>query len=178
MMRVTITPQALEKLRAALQHTPDREVGGVLVGQHLGDDLFAVLDLSVQTTEGTRDHFVRDPALHRPFLDAFFERTGRDYATFNYLGEWHSHIHVAAVASGTDVSTMQALVADPAVNAAMAVLVIARLGPLHRLEMSATVFRNGHHPHPVSLSVTDLGSASSVPATPTTPSAQITRGNP
>ncbi|SEO46217.1 JAB domain-containing protein [Luteibacter sp. UNC138MFCol5.1] len=169
MIGVTFTADALNKLRSALQRTRSHEVGGVLVGQHLSADLFAVLDLSVQVTEGTRDHFVRDPSQHRAFLDAFFERTGHDYARFNYLGEWHSHIHVAAIASGPDIATMQAIVADPAVNAAMAVLVVARLGGGDRLEMSATVYRDGSDPAPVALSVIPLHGAAVAPPTPITP---------
>lgn len=145
-MRLSIAEAAITALSQALARTPNREIGGVLVGEHRGDDHFVILDLSVQVTEGTRDHFVRDPAQHQPFLDAFFARTGHDYTRFNYLGEWHSHVRVAAVPSGEDIATMQALVANPATNAALAVLLVARRGRRGPVELSTTVFREGYPP--------------------------------
>lgn len=147
-MRLAIAASALATLCQALASTPNREIGGVLVGQHRGDGDFVILDLSVQITEGTRHHFVRDPVLHQPFLDAFFARTEHNYATFNYLGEWHSHVRVAPVPSAEDIDTMQALVANPAANAALAVLLIARGGRSSRIELSTTVFRD-RFPHEV-----------------------------
>jgi integrative and conjugative element protein (TIGR02256 family) len=153
-MRVAMAASTIEKLRAALKETPDREIGGVLVGQHLGGDAFLVLDLSLQVTGGTKQHFVRDPEVHQPFIDAFFERTGHDYATFNYLGEWHSHIDVPPIPSPEDIRTMEAHVANPAVNTPFALLLIARRGRGRNVELSVTVFQEDHAPAPVSFAIT------------------------
>lgn len=152
-MRVEMYVSTLEKLRAALKATPDREIGGVLMGQHLGDGAFLIVDFSLQITGGTKQHFVRDPALHKPFLDDFFERTGHDYATFNYLGEWHSHIDVPPVPSSEDIRTMQAHVANPEVNAPFALLMIVCQGRGRSVELSATVFQEAHSPAPVSFAI-------------------------
>jgi integrative and conjugative element protein (TIGR02256 family) len=152
-IRVEMSVSTLEKLRDALKTTPDREIGGVLLGQHLGDDVFLIVDLSLQITGGSKQHFVRDPALHKPFIDDFFERTGHDYATFNYLGEWHSHIDVAPIPSSEDIRTMQAHVANPEVNAPFALLVIVRQGKDRNVELSATVFQEERSPAPVSFSI-------------------------
>lgn len=152
-MRVEMPVSTLEKLRAALKANPDREIGGVLLGQHLGDGAFLIADLSLQITGGTKQHFVRDPVFHKPFIDDFFERTGHDYATFNYLGEWHSHIDVAPIPSSEDIRTMQAHVANPEVNAAFALLVIVRQGKGRNVELSATVFQEGRSPAPVSFAI-------------------------
>jgi hypothetical protein len=67
-----------------------REIGGVLVGEHVEGETFRLVDFSVQREGGDASHFIRDPAQHEVFLQAFFERTGHDYARYNYLGEWHS----------------------------------------------------------------------------------------
>jgi integrative and conjugative element protein (TIGR02256 family) len=152
-IRVEMSVSTLEKLRDALKTTPDREIGGVLLGQHLGDDVFLIVDLSLQITGGSKQHFVRDPALHKPFIDDFFERTGHDYATFNYLGEWHSHIDVAPIPRSEDIRTMQAHVANPEVNAPFALLVIVRQGKDRNVELSATVFQEERSPAPVSFSI-------------------------
>ncbi|WP_268235701.1 Mov34/MPN/PAD-1 family protein [Dyella caseinilytica] len=125
------------------------ETGGVLVAEHVGDDTFRLADLSVQATCGSTTHFVRDPAEHRAFLDAFFDRTGHNYARYNYFGEWHSHTIVPPIPSTEDCDTMDRIVRDPNTRATFSVLLVARLGMWRTLAISATAFRDGHAPDPV-----------------------------
>ena len=82
-----LLPQAIiDRLRREL-HGRDREIGGVLVGEHVSEDIFRVVDLSVQISGGTGAHFVRDPELAKAFLEEFFTHTGHDYQRLNYIGE-------------------------------------------------------------------------------------------
>lgn len=145
-MKILLPFHVLATLRGELAAARRREIGGVLVGEHVEHETFRVADISVQRSGGSNVHFVRDPAQHRDFLDKFFEGSGRDYQRFNYLGEWHSHPTMLALPSLTDCHTMANLVADPAVGANFAVLMIARLRPWLGLQLSATAFRAGTPP--------------------------------
>ena len=123
-----------------------------------GGDEFLIADLSVQRSGGSSVFFERDPAEHQAFLADFFHRTDRDYARFNYFGEWHSHPNVDAVPSVKDVLSMQEIVMDPAVNTPFAVLLIARRRLFGGLDLSATEFRPDRLPSPAALLAGD-GSA-------------------
>lgn len=140
-MRILLPGRTTDVLRRELAVAKHREIGGVLVGEHLGGETFRIADLSVQRTGGTSHHFVRDPAQHQEFLRQFFERTGYDYERYNYIGEWHSHPTVPALPSSTDISTMNGIVSDPDVGAAFAILLIARLHWCWGLQLSTTAFR-------------------------------------
>jgi proteasome lid subunit RPN8/RPN11 len=142
----------IERLRRELRGGR-REIGGVLVGEHLSAHTFRIVDMSVQRRGGTAAHFVRDPEHAKAFLAEFFARTGEDYTKFNYIGEWHSHPAFAPLPSGPDFITMLDLVDDPDVGVNFAVLIIARLHFWKRLEISATLFRSGLVPEPVSVQV-------------------------
>lgn len=139
-MKIILPLEVVDRLRAELRRAGNREIGGVLVGEHLEGDTFRVADLSVQRSGGSASHFVRDVAHNRAFLDEFFARTGNDYARFNYLGEWHSHPSFAPVPSGPDVHTMRQIVEDPRVGVNFAVLVIVSLAKCS-LQLSATAFQ-------------------------------------
>src|SRR5438552_2278187 len=94
-----------------------REIGSVLVGEHVSGDVFRVADISVQRQGGALAHFVRDPVHHKEFLSEFFSRTGHDYLRFNYIGEWHSHPSFQPLPSQSDLETMYEIVNDPEVGA-------------------------------------------------------------
>ena len=147
-MRVQVSDRIVTMWRDELRAAGRREIGGVLVGERLGGDLFRIADASVQHGGGTSMTFERDPEQHRLFLENFFARTGHDYARFNYLGEWHSHPSNIALPSGTDVRSMMEIVCDPEVNAAFAVLLVVRRRLLGQLQVSATEFRCGNAPLP------------------------------
>jgi hypothetical protein len=113
------------------------------MGEHVGDDAFRIVEISVQRAGGDEACFTRHPRDHQAQLDDFFKRHGHDYRRFNYLGEWHSHPSFPAVPSGKDLHTMSSIIADPDVGANFLVLLIAKAAR-RRLEISATVFRVGH----------------------------------
>jgi [CysO sulfur-carrier protein]-S-L-cysteine hydrolase len=111
------------------------------MGEHVRDELFRIVDISVQRSGGSAACFTRDPAQHEATLQAFFARTGGNFTRFNYLGEWHSHPTFEPVPSTVDVATMQALVEDSAVGVNFLVLLVVRLAASRTIEGSATVFR-------------------------------------
>jgi [CysO sulfur-carrier protein]-S-L-cysteine hydrolase len=151
-MKLLLPPKIVKRLRRELRGRR-HEIGGILVGENVGPDTFRLVDVSVQHSGGSLAHFVRDPEHHRQFLAEFFARTGNDFKKFNYIGEWHSHPAFEAVPSGEDIASMFEIVEDPAVGVNFAVLIIARLGRLRRLEISATLFRSGIIPEGISVEI-------------------------
>lgn len=150
MIDVALTAPIVDRMRALLRRAGRREIGGVLMGQEVGAGRFVVADFSVDEVSGERAHFVRDADHHKVALDAFFERTGHDYSTFNYLGEWHSHPSFSVRPSGTDLRSMQELVeGDRGIE--FAVLVIVKLGIFRSFTATACLHRRGLKPEPVLL---------------------------
>ena len=123
------------------------------MGEHVRDDVFRVVDISVQRSGGSEVCFVRDPAQHETTLQAFFARSGDDYARFNYLGEWHSHPTFEPVPSAIDVATMQSLVEDPAVGANFLVLLVVKMSGRRTIEGSAITFRSQCQPTSVAIRI-------------------------
>lgn len=157
-MKLLLPPKVIKRLKRKLRGRM-HEVGGVMVGEHVGADTFRIVDVSFQKRGGTIAHFVRDPAHHKAFLAEFFKKTGHDYKRFNYIGEWHSHPAFDPLPSGEDFATMYDIVEDPAVGVNFAVLIIARLKGWRRLEISATLFRAGIEPEPIEVAVDDAPDA-------------------
>lgn len=145
-MKLHIPAGVIARLKSELRQAGRREMGGVLVGEHVRDDVFRLVDLSFQRSGGSETHFVRDPEKNRAFLAEFFQKTDNDYQRFNYIGEWHSHPLFHPTPSGTDVATMLELVRDPAVGVNFAILVIVSLRGRSTVMMSATAFQPGAQP--------------------------------
>jgi integrative and conjugative element protein (TIGR02256 family) len=122
------------------------EVGGLLLGEHVSEDTFRVVDMTAQRHGGSHTGFMRDPEAHAADLASFFERTKGDYARFNYLGEWHSHPNVPATPSASDVAEMIRLVDDPEVGVTFAVLLVVGSTLFRRLTGTATVFAPSQTP--------------------------------
>ena len=150
-MKLQLTRNILETLQRELRRAQRREIGGVIVGEHIKDETFKIADISVQRDGGSSAHFVRDPDQHRIFLENFFSRTGCDYDRFNYIGEWHSHPTFSPIPSRTDCETMYNIVDDPDATAGFAVLIVARMHSFWGLQLSATGFRSGILPDTVEL---------------------------
>lgn len=148
-MQLLLTAETLTRLERELKRGGRQEIGGLIMGEHIGGENFRLADFTVQHEGGSRTHFVRDPAHHKSQLDAFFARTGNDYGRFNYLGEWHSHPSFEPLPSTTDMVSMQQLVEDPATGVNFLVLLIIRRSSGRRLEFSAFAFRPGLEPVPV-----------------------------
>jgi integrative and conjugative element protein (TIGR02256 family) len=150
-MELCLAPRVMKRLQRELRRAGTREIGGLLMGEHLGNELFRLVDISVQRSGGSHTCFIRSPKDHEDQLQRFFARTGNDYTRFNYLGEWHSHPSFEPFPSPTDLVTMQSIVSDPVVGANFLVLLIARLGSDKRIEATATAFRAGTPPVSVAL---------------------------
>ncbi|WP_439397689.1 Mov34/MPN/PAD-1 family protein [Bradyrhizobium sp. PMVTL-01] len=140
-MRMILPHAVVKTLVAELKRAGVREIGGVLVGEHVGDETFRIADLSIQRSGGSATHFVRDLDHNRAFLNEFFARTGHDYQRFNYLGEWHSHPSFEPLPSVQDQKAMRDIVEDPDVGVNFAVLLIVALARRSTLHLSATAFR-------------------------------------
>ena len=120
-------PDAVERRIAdALHRAGVREVGGVMMGEHVGGEVFRVVEVTVQQP-GTAATFVRKLWGAVAMLMGFFARTAHKYTKFNYLGEWHSHPSFRLDPSARDRATMRGIVEDPEVGANFAVLMIVRL---------------------------------------------------
>lgn len=140
-MNLHLHHDQLRKLAGKLAKARRREIGGVLVGEHVGTDVFRVVDLSFQRTAGTELCFVRKPEQHERFVADFFQRTGMQFQRFNYLGEWHSHPSFPASPSAVDRDQMQAIVEAGPDAPLFAVLLVVRLSARDEIELSATAFR-------------------------------------
>ncbi len=153
-MKIQLPPLIVKRLRRELRRAGRREIGGLLMGEDVGDGNFRVVEVSVQRSGGTEACFIRNPKDHQPELDAFFARTGNDYSRFNYLGEWHSHPSFTATPSAPDLATMLAIVNDPTVGSNFLVLLIAKLSG-KQVEATATLFTQTASPILVPLEVED-----------------------
>jgi|ERR1017187_6119494 integrative and conjugative element protein (TIGR02256 family) len=151
-MQLLLAPQIVEHLRRELGRAGKREIGGLLMGEHLHDEIFRVIEISVQRSGGSHACFVRNPKKHQDKLQKFFARTDENYVRFNYLGEWHSHPSFEPAPSSTDIQTMQSIVDDPDVGVNFLVLLIARLSNGKKLEVTAMAFRAGAPPVAISVS--------------------------
>lgn len=153
-MRLHLPPDLVEKLKVELKRAGTREIGGVLVGEHVGDAEFRLVDLSVQRNGGDAACFVRRPEHHAGFLQEFFARTGGAYERFNYLGEWHSHPSFPASPSSVDLSQMRDIVSAGPEAPIFAVLMVVRLDD-ETLKLSAHAFRRDRRPDVVAVVITD-----------------------
>ncbi|MBA3638602.1 MAG: Mov34/MPN/PAD-1 family protein [Acidobacteria bacterium] len=140
-MQLLLPTQVTKRLRQELRRAKAREIGGLLMGEHVRDDVFRAVDISVQRSGGSQIHFVRDPSSHATQLDAFFARTGNDFTRFNYLGEWHSHPTFDPAPSSIDCDSMQSIVDNPDVGVNFLVLLVVKLAGRQRIAGTATVFR-------------------------------------
>lgn len=150
-MQLLLSPKVMKRLRRELKRAGSMEIGGLLLGEHVREDIFRVVEITAQHDGGSHVGFMRFPQQHNEQLQSFFCRTGQNYTRFNYLGEWHSHPCFEPTPSTMDLQTMQSMASDPAVGANFMVLIVAKLAHDHGLECSATVFQEGLIPLSVPL---------------------------
>jgi integrative and conjugative element protein (TIGR02256 family) len=139
MLRITVPPDIQTKLCVALEKAGRNECGGVLMGEHVGHNHFAVRSLTIQGV-GSIASFLRGIREAISAIRAYFSSTGRDFSRFNYLGEWHSHPIFSTEPSSTDHSSMQEIAADPKVGANFVVLLVFRLDGDRNLQGSAHTY--------------------------------------
>lgn len=154
-MQLLVARPVIKRLERELRRAGRRESGGLLMGEHLRDELFRLVELSVQRGGGTNVCFIRRPQDHKAQLEKFFAQSGNDFTRFNYLGEWHSHPSFEPLPSDTDIRTMQSMVEAPDAGVNFLVLMVCRMasGRGRVLELTATAFRAGATPLAVPISV-------------------------
>lgn len=128
MLKLILAPEVVEEITLALRKSGDREIGGILMGEHAGPDEFKVTKITVQK-RGRISSFIRiiEDAVEK--LNAFFRQNNNNYSGFNYIGEWHSHPLFLPYPSSKDDNSMLEIVMDETVGANFAVLVIVKLAP-------------------------------------------------
>lgn len=147
-MKVELTKDVQKRMMSCLAKAKHREIGGILMAEQVEPGEFRIVDFSLDDATGSTTQFVRSPDHHRTALDAFFARTGNDYARYNYLGEWHSHPNHAPVPSATDIMSMHNLL-DEEQSIPFAILFIVKRRWWRRLYYSAILFRQGEEPSDV-----------------------------
>jgi hypothetical protein len=143
-MQLLLPPDVVERLVTALKKAGLREIGGILMGEHVMENVFRVKDLTVQYHGSSFAAFWRAVQdLYRP-LRKFFRATNHNFRRFNYLGEWHSHPSYTPEPSIVDRTTMHGMIGDQQLGAHFVVLMIVKLGSTGLLQGSVTVFQAGH----------------------------------
>lgn len=146
-LRITVPPEVQAKLHMALKRAGERECGGVLMGEHVGENHFAVRDVHAQKS-GAIASFMRSVSGAASAIKAFCAAKGNDYRRFNYLGEWHTHPLFSVQPSFRDHVTMRELAIDRQVGANFVVLLIFRLngavleGSAHTYLPDGSVYRS------------------------------------
>lgn len=140
-MQLLIPPKISSQLIDALRRAGQREIGGILMGEHVGVDSFRVSELTIQRKGGTFAAFLRVVDDVLPRIRAFFDSTNHNYRRFNYLGEWHSHHSFALKPSVKDHEAMGEIAGDFQVGAHFVVLLLVKLGDKGHLEGRVTVYQ-------------------------------------
>ncbi len=145
-MQLLVPPEIASRLVNALSQAGQREIGGILMGEHVGAETFRVSDLTIQRKKGTFAAFVRIVVEILAPLREFFDTTKHDYTRFNYLGEWHSHHSFALEPSGKDHMTMYEMAMDPQLGSHFVVLLLVKLNDRAELEGSVIVYQANRKP--------------------------------
>ena len=145
-MQLLIPPEIRSQLVDAMARAGQREIGGIMMGGHVGPDIFRVKEVTIQRKMGTFATFIRVVTEILAPLRTFFERTKHNYRRFNYLGEWHSHHSFTLSPSGRDHVTMHDIVTDPQLRAHFVVLLLVKLSDHGQLEGRVTVYQSNKTP--------------------------------
>jgi [CysO sulfur-carrier protein]-S-L-cysteine hydrolase len=145
-VKVILPAQIVDTLRSELKMAGRREIGGILMGEHTGEEEFKVCDITIQRIGGSFAFFERAAHNVLSAMARFFDRTGQNYKRFNYLGEWHSHPSFVPTPSSVDYETMIDLTSDPSFRGNFAVLMIIKLDASGRLDGSVNIFYPGKSP--------------------------------
>ena len=139
MLKLLLPGEVSRAISSALRKAGVREIGGVLMAEHIDHNEFVVRDITIHR-RGALASFVRrmEDAVGR--LRLFFDRAGHDYTRFNYLGEWHSHPSFTPEPSGKDDLSMLQIVQDQTVGANFAVLLVVKLDVHGRLVGTAHTY--------------------------------------
>ena len=139
-MKIHLPTDVQKKLIPALERAGNKEIGGVLMGEHIAEAEFRIVDLTIQEQLGSVAFFIRLVTDIVKPLKGFFKRTGYNYRKFNYLGEWHSHPSFSPVPSQKDIQSMQEIILDPDTGANFVILLIVKLKGTQEIEGTVTTF--------------------------------------
>ena len=139
-MKIYLPNQIERRLVHAFEKAGSKEIGGVLMGEHIGEAEFRIVDLTIQKRRGTVAFFVRLVADAVASLQRFFKETGYNYRKFNYLGEWHSHPSFPPTPSSKDIQSMLEIAIDTDIGANFVILLIVRHKDAQEIEATATAF--------------------------------------
>ena len=139
-MKIYLPNQIERRLILALEKAGTKEIGGVLMGEYIGEAEFRIVDLTIQKQRGTFAFFVRLVADAVASLQRFFKQKEYNYKKFNYLGEWHSHPSFAPTPSSKDMQSMLEIVTDTDIGANFVILLIARHKDAQEIEATVTAF--------------------------------------
>lgn len=143
-MRLLLPQPIVIELEQALRKGGQREIGGILMGEHVGLETFRVQRITIQYKGGTFSSFMRlVEGILGPLRD-FFNATDHNYVRFNYLGEWHSHHSFALLPSNRDRQSMHAILAEPNLGARFLVLLLVKLSDQGTLLHGVSVFQLGN----------------------------------
>lgn len=146
-LTLILPAEVREEILAALRPSGRREVGGILLAEHVARDTFAVRNITVHRV-GTFAAFVRRIEDALTPLRQFFGRANEDYTRFNYIGEWHSHPSFAPVPSLPDDLSMHEIVQDKRVGANFVVLLVVKIADDGKLDASVHTYLPDGSKHP------------------------------
>jgi proteasome lid subunit RPN8/RPN11 len=143
MLTLKVPPEIAKQITLALSKNGNHECGGILMGEHTGEDHFTVRKVSIHR-KGTFSSFVRliDEALDA--MNAFWHEHKGDYKRFNYIGEWHSHPQFPEYPSPKDDESMVEIVNDDSVGANFAVLMVVKLNGKRLVGTAHTYLPGGY----------------------------------
>lgn len=143
MLTLVLPNNISSEIERALIRANRREIGGLLMAEHVGPNRFVVREITVNRI-GTFASFVRRMQDVWSKFCQFFDQTKHDYTRFNYIGEWHSHPSFEPVPSGTDHRSMFEIITDESVGGHFVVLMVVKLNHEKTLVGSVhTYFPNG-----------------------------------
>lgn len=146
-MHLLFSQETTARLSEALRQAGPREIGGVLMGEHVAENTFRVMEITIQRKHGTFASFLRLVEEIVGPLRAFFQATKHEYTRFNYIGEWHSHHAFELTPSTRDHASMLEIIHDPQMGAHFVALVLIKLDQTGKLVGSVTVYQPGIHPY-------------------------------
>ena len=71
-MQLLVARPVIERLEREMRRAGRKEIGGKLMGEHVRDELFRLVEISVQRGGGTDACFIRRPGDHKTQLEKFF----------------------------------------------------------------------------------------------------------
>ena len=140
-MQLILPREIRQQLETALKEAGRREIGGILMAEHVGENTFRVQSLTIQRRGGSIATFLRIVEAFLVPLRKFFRQTDYNYTRFNYIGEWHSHPSFVPEPSNTDHQTMLSIINDPQVDAYFVVLLIVKLDEDEIFAGTVTVYQ-------------------------------------